>query len=199
MVLTLSAFTQTEDDFAVTLNRSGDGVVITKYKGKVAQVTIPSTIQGMPVREIGDSAFSEFISNVITHVVIPAGVTKIGDGAFSHAAKLVSVTISEGVTEIGRTSFMDCRALQTVVLPQSLITIGDFAFNGCATLREITLPASLKGIGAHAFSYCKALTTVTIPDSVESIYFGEAAFKGCSNLNLANQAALRRVGYRDNF
>ena len=88
-----AAFAQTEADFNVTMNDAGDGVVITKYTGRVAAVRIPATIQGMPVREIGKGAF---ISNsLITSVVIPQGVAIIGEDAFRGATKHVSVSIPE--------------------------------------------------------------------------------------------------------
>ena len=73
-------FAQTEADFNVTLTDDNTGVVITKYTGKAANVRIPATIQGMPVKEIGKQAFS---SSEITNIVIPEGVVKIQNGSFA--------------------------------------------------------------------------------------------------------------------
>ena len=228
LMLTATAFAQTEADFNVTLTADGTGVVITGYTGRTAQVRIPATIQGMPVRVIGEWAFARSNTNAtITSVVIPQGVTTIGRNAFAGAERLASVTIPEGVTEIGREAFAATTALTAITLPQSLTTLGDGAFMDGSGLRTITfpdsltsigdmmfwgfpsaltavtLPASIRYISASAFVGCSALTTVTIPASVERIEFGKgisgSSFSGCSSLNLASQAALRRVGYTGEF
>ena len=226
LMLAATAFAQTEADFNVTLTADSTGVVITGYTGRTVQVRIPATIQGMPVRVIGEGAFSRSnINTAITSVVIPQGVTTINRSAFSYADRLASVTIPEGVTEIGKEAFGGTAALTTITLPQSLTTLGDGAFAESG-LRSITLPASLTSIGdmmffsswsltaitlpasiryisVSAFVGCSSLATITIPASVERIEFGtgigRSAFSGCSGLNLASQAALRRVGYTGDF
>jgi len=53
-----TAFGQTAADFNVALTEDGKGVVITQYTGKAARVRIPSSIQNMPVKEIGPYAFN---------------------------------------------------------------------------------------------------------------------------------------------
>lgn len=45
-------------------------------------------------------------------VVIPDGVTSIGDSAFSYCIALTSVTIPEGVTSIGGWAFFQCARLK---------------------------------------------------------------------------------------
>jgi hypothetical protein len=58
LFVSAGVFAQTENDFEVTLTADSEGVVITKYTGRAAAtVTIPATIQDMPVREIGAYAF----------------------------------------------------------------------------------------------------------------------------------------------
>jgi hypothetical protein len=102
MTLCLTAFAQTESDFAVELTKDGEGVVITGYTGTVTAVRIPATIQGMPVREIGGSSRSgrylgAFQNSKTISVVIPEGVTIIRERSFSHdhpgGDKLIQVTL----------------------------------------------------------------------------------------------------------
>jgi len=95
---------------------------------------------------------------IAANVTIPAGVTAIGDHAFSLYSGLASVTIPEGVT-----------------------AIGDFAFAGCGGLTSVTIPASVTRIGDSAFAYCYNLPRVTIPPNIA--YIGFAAFGGCNNLS----------------
>jgi hypothetical protein len=182
--LTAAAFAQTEADFIVELTDDGAGVVIKKYTGKTAAVTIPATIQGMPVREIGGGAF---LQSGITSVIIPRGVTLIGGWAFRNCGKLAQVTLPAGLTFIGDEAFAYCGALRTIVLPDSVTGLGRsragggrggvFAGSG---LTSITLSRNLKIIQDATFVGCERLTSVVIPEGVTSI--GMAAFSGCSAL-----------------
>ena len=89
-----------------------------------------------------------------TNYVIPDGVIKIGDGAFSR-----------------------CESLINIVIPDSVTSIGDRAFSRCSSLISIAIPGSVTSIGVHAFEFCRALRSVMIPNSVTSI--GKLAFWDC--------------------
>ena len=54
--------------------------------------------------------------NSATHIVIPSGVTAIGDHAFSSHYKLVSIDIPDSVTRIGKNAFKET-GLKTVKVP----------------------------------------------------------------------------------
>jgi hypothetical protein len=68
-------------------------VTITRYTGPSGAVTIPSTIDGKPVTEIGNSAFKD---KGLTSVTIPDSVTTISFYAFA-SNPLTSVTIGANV------------------------------------------------------------------------------------------------------
>ena len=52
--------------------------------------------------------------NLVTDLVIPDGVTTIGDYAFSGCTSLTSVTIGNLVTSIGNSAFYNCTSLTTI-------------------------------------------------------------------------------------
>lgn len=54
-------------------------------------------------------------------MIIPEGVTTIGDAAFSGCSSITSVTIPEGVTDIETGSFATCSSLTNITLPSSLL------------------------------------------------------------------------------
>jgi len=113
-------------------------------------------------------------------VVIPEGVTSIGDYAFASCSGLTGITIPDSVTSIGNDAFSFCSDLTSVTIPGSVTTIGQNAFSGCASLTSITIPESVTDIGIYALSYCSSLTSVTIPTSVTKI--GQGMFRDCTSL-----------------
>ena len=117
---------------------------------------------------------------LITDLIIPDSVTRIGNYAFYGCSNLTSVTIPESVTYIGYQAFEDCSSLTSITIPDSVTSIGDRAFSGCSGLTSVTIPESVTSIGNDAFSGCSSLTSVTIPDGVTSI--GRWAFNDCNSL-----------------
>ena len=130
------------------------------------------------VTSIGDNAFYECTG--LTSVTIPSSVTSIGNEVFYYCTGLTSVTIGNSVTSIGQYAFAGCSGLTSVTIGNSVMSIGNAAFSGCVNLRSVTIPNSVTSIGINAFSGCIALTSVTIGTSVTSI--GAHAFNGCTDL-----------------
>ena len=116
----------------------------------------------------------------ITNLVIPEGVTNIGDYAFVYCSGLTSVTIPNSVISIGHGAFNACSGLTSVTIPNSVTSIANYAFSGCSSLTSITIPNSVTSIDASAFYGCSDLTSVTIGNGVTSI--GDSAFSNCSGL-----------------
>ncbi len=125
-------------------------------------------------------------------VVIPDGVTSIGDYAFSSCKNLKSITIPDSVTNIGDWAFHECTSLTSVIIPNSVTSIGENAFRGCESLASVTMGNSVTSIGDCAFYFCTSLTSVTIPDSVTSI--GSYAFYGTSLASVTIPKGVTTIG-----
>ena len=123
-------------DYTYVLLEDG-GARITGYDGEDAELTVPDELDGHPVREIGDDAFSSCVS--LTTITLPDSLTTIGDGAFYICVSLTTVTLPEGLTSIGEGAFAFCETLTTVTLPNGLTSIGDSAFSNCDAL-TLTVP-----------------------------------------------------------
>jgi hypothetical protein len=147
---------------------SGDLIILSQF-----------TVDNMTymVTEISDNSFRNCN---ITSVVIPFGVTSIGNYAFSSCIKLKFITIPDSVDSIGSSAFYYCSYLETITINGSITSIGANTYAGCSNLRNITLPDSVTSIGKNAFSYCSNLASITIPPNVTSI--GDSAFGFCARL-----------------
>ncbi|MBO5125436.1 MAG: leucine-rich repeat protein [Spirochaetaceae bacterium] len=132
------------------------------------------------VTSIGDYAFRG--CSGLTSVEIPASVTSIGSSAFSGCSGLTSVEIPASVISIGESAFINLSGLTSVIFGEDslLESIGGQAFSGCSGLSSVEIPACVTFIGYSAFMGCSGLTSVEIPASVTSIGF--QAFRECSKL-----------------
>ena len=148
--------------------------VLVKYHGTGGDVVIPRG-----VTSIGDNAFRNYYHYTLTSVTIPDGVTSIGDSAFSDCGQLTSVALPSGLISIGDSAFYNCYSLVSITLPGSVKSIGEAAFRGCR-FSSVTIPDGVTAIRDSAFYHCIYLASVTIPNSVKSI--GAGAFYNCLSL-----------------
>ncbi|EHJ02118.1 Ig domain protein group 2 domain protein [Clostridium sp. DL-VIII] len=102
---------------------------ITTYNGSDTQLIMPSTINGVPVTNIGKSSFKN-LSN-ITSIIIQGNVISIGDSAFQGCSKLSSIVIPNSITSIGDSAFWGCNNLTSITIPDSVKSIGNYAFVDC--------------------------------------------------------------------
>ena len=131
-------------------------------KGSTAgALTIPATINGYSVTSIGELAFY-YVGDIFTSVIIPEGVTTIGNSAFTDCDNLTSVTIPSSVTSIKEYAFCNCVNLTSVIIPEGVQSIGEKAFSRCKSLPSITIPASVTSIGQLAFQCCISLTSINV-------------------------------------
>lgn len=166
-------------DFEFILNNTA--VIVIRYKGTAADVTIPSRYKGKPVTMIDHAAFHN--NSAVTSVTIPDSVTAIPDDAFGFCSQLTNISIPNSVTFIGFSAFNSCTSLKSITLPSSLSTIQSYAFYNCGNLKTIRIPVSVTSIGNCAFDVCPSLMTVTYPGSKTQ---WDAITKGSNNDVLEN-------------
>ena len=156
-----------------------DGKTLVKYPSLKTDTsfTVPAG-----VTSIGDYAFSYGIN--LTDVILPDSVTSFGYAAFGLCINLVNVNIPESLTYIGDVAFVYCIYLTDITLPDGITSIGSGAFGYCASFTSITIPEGITSIGDETFSYCANLASITLPEGITSI--GEDAFSNCTNLASIN-------------
>ena len=129
------------------------------------------------VTEIGEGAFYD-AKNTLEKVVLPSSLMKIGKSAFERCEKLTEIDLPAHLTEIAENAFLCCKELASVKLNEGLESINN-AFSSCPALKEIKLPESLAN-GEFNFSYCTALEKVELPKGLTEI--PGLAFRDCSSL-----------------
>ena len=76
---------------------------------------------------------------------------ELGIYAFKGCSGLTSMIIPSGVTSIGDEAFYGCSGLTSLTIPSSVTSIGELAFEGCRGLTSMTIPSSVTSIGWGAF------------------------------------------------
>ena len=168
------------------------------YNDDFDTLTIPKTIDGLPVREIGAFAFSEcsFKNTILPEgleiihndaftecenlekINIPGTVQTIENGAFEYCHNLVQVDFNEGLQRIEGSAFYETK-LSHINFPDSLTFVGHCSFQR-TQLNSVKFGKGLKSIEYCAFDGCESLEKVTFEEGLE--FIGEYAFKANSSL-----------------
>lgn len=131
------------------------------------------------IKTVGERAF--YLCKGFTGLKLSASLTKIEERSFAHMYGLkTEVVIPEGVTEIGEGAF-SCSHMPSVRFPSTLKKIGKQAFCltfGLTNYSTITFPNGLEVIEDEAFDSCYFKNAVVLPASIKSI--GKKAFYGYS-------------------
>lgn len=136
-----------------------------------------------PANEIPEYAF---FKSPLTSIILPKGVSVIGDGAFAHSA-ITSIALPEGVRNLGNYAFYGCGDLASVSLPKTLATTGTGSFASCPRLNDVNLSlTALTKLPDRSFAGCSALSDIVLGSKVA--VFGSEVFEGTaiSALDLSN-------------
>ena len=119
------------------------------------------------------------IRRQVKTLILPDGLTSIGNFAFVRFWVTDPVVIPQSVTRIGMAAFNDCD-MSAVTIPDAVKAIEYGAFCSCDNLTEIAIPAGISELSEEVFASCSGLTSVEIPSNIKAI--GDKAFQGCTGL-----------------
>lgn len=180
----------------------GKGVEIVKCYMDGTILTIPETIEGLPVVSVGKNAFTSveaekvilpkylkrveeyaFKSAYVGEVVLNEGVEFIGQDAFSFG-KLKKINLPKSILDIESEAFAR-NEITEVVLPESLTILKDgiFEFNA---LTHVVIPKNVELIDSHAF-YGNAIKDVTFLGPVKEIKGSAFAYNEISHVDLPEE------------
>lgn len=165
------------DTFDYTVD-DGD-ITIDQYHGESALVRVPDKIEGLPVTKIGAYSFSGCDS--LKELQLPDSITEIGDCAFQ-SSNLEEVNIPASLERVGYRIFGGSKAEKSYLDEEYAVLNGHILYLYNGTSESVTLPESITSISGGAFSKenAKSVKEIDIPNCVT--FIGEAAFRGCENL-----------------
>ncbi|MBR2283655.1 MAG: leucine-rich repeat protein [Ruminococcus sp.] len=199
----------------LTYTAYSDHVTITACDQSAVSVTVPETIDGLPVTEIankafmycsslesltlpdsiesiGSYAFWECRKMVLTE--LPASLKALGHDAFYYCEGITALTIPAGVTEIEEAVFYSCHNLKTLKMSDNVVSVGPEAFRYCRKLESIAMSKNITYIGDLAFNDCQSLLSIDIPDTLSGL--GYHAFLECpAELTLPDRV---KTGFQSN-
>lgn len=149
-------------------NKGGQITSATPFSAYSAAIdNIPSGGGGDGIlKSVSESDFTgttfSAVTSYITAVIIPNGVTTIGNSAFSSLKLLSSVNIPEGVTSIPYGCFLGCSSLTSITIPDSVTSFGNYSFSGCSNMLSATLGSGITDITYDSFASCVSLLSFTI-------------------------------------
>ncbi|MDE7202639.1 MAG: leucine-rich repeat domain-containing protein [Lachnospiraceae bacterium] len=180
-------------------------LMITHYKGKETEVTVPQKIGKGIVTTIDVNVFRGSWVNFyltwdqihqhrkITKITMPGTIQSIGRSAFADMWALEEINIPDSIQEIGESAFNGCKALQSILIPGTVQKIDEYTFSECKSLKSITIPGTVEKIGRYAFANCDQLEEVCICEGVREI--DQYAFRGCASLKtLTIPGTVEKIG-----
>ena len=122
------------------------------------------------VKTIGEGAFSK--ASAIKTISLNDGISNLGNDVFSGCTSLTDITIPNSVTKIGTSIFSGCSSLESVIISNGISELPNYTFSGCASLGSIEIPANILTIGDRVFNGCSALEDVIIADRNTTLVLG---------------------------
>ena len=144
-------------------------------------IVIPSEYENLPVKAIGEKAFSEKTN--VQSISIPNTINTIGTRAFYGCTGLTEITIPASVTSIGTQIFYKSN-IETVYYNSTyasednpFLNVKNVIFGGryipsymlynCTSVQNVTIENSVTYIGGHAFINCSSLTKVNYTGTID--------------------------------
>lgn len=119
-------------------------------------IKIPRSIKGVPVRNLGEGAFSD--KENVRGFKLPNTLRHIGAGCFYGCGAIKKIDIPTSVKYIGESAFAECCSLEKLELPEGVMQLDDKVFYGCTELKEVYLPSSIRQMGNDIFDNCDSVT-----------------------------------------
>ena len=119
------------------------------------------------------------VEDQINKLVLPSGLTGIGEYNFAYFSALTFLKIPDGVAILKESAFEGCYALETVEIPSSTAIIEDYVFYYCYSLKTVynlaTVPQSINATVFDGVDISKC--TLYVPQGCKAAYEAAPVWK----------------------
>lgn len=162
--------------------QAGGAVVQRLLQPDADQVRVAPMWRGATVRRIADRAMER---GRMSRLILPEGLTEIGDYAFYRCDRLPAVSLPGDLRALGSGAFCGS-GLKKVRVPAGVKRIARMCFSGCESLAGVEFAEGVEYIEERAFADCPKLRQVRIPASV--VHIARRAFDpGCELIVLSQK------------
>ena len=124
-------------------------------------------------------------------IVIPEGITRIGNHAFENYRYITSVSFPHDMEYIGDYAFSGCLGLSGVSFAGDVAAFGNHTFSGCENITNIDLGNDLTKTGYYMFADGCTIQKLVIPSNVKQIDNG--SFARCDVKELVISEGVERI------
>ncbi len=177
-------------NFVYTISNNETAILL-GYKGSRKILSLPATLDGYKVTSIAERAFIN--QPTLKSVIIPPGITNIGNAAFAACANLNSIEVdpeNPSYTSVDGVLFskdlktlIQCPASKKGVynIPSGTEILDANSFLFCQKLQLISIPEGVTYIGNNAFE-STLIPYIEFPESLNAL--GHNIFLSCDNLKI---------------
>lgn len=131
---------QGENEMRLYYRAHAEEVTLLRCETADRIVRLPNSIDGKPVRVLGDYALAARTPHALGDEVLCVRITCGGAQDIVH----------------------DVQAIEQIILPQDLRVIGSYAFYQCTRLLQLTLTDSVREVGGDCFMNCRSIAEIDL-------------------------------------
>lgn len=146
---------------------------IDNCKREIENVTIPSEIDGLPVKALGSDIFNE--SEKVVEIICPDSIESIGSCAFRLLPNLKRVVFPANVATFSASWLQHCESIEEIVLPGMLDEISSAVFDN-PSLKSLHVGRAVYGVKLGACEKTRLETLVVNPANPFLFCDGDALY-----------------------
>jgi len=147
-----------------------DDALLEEYRANFSVNEQTAIIGVSEMYTINDGVLTSY-NGPTNYVVVPHGVTTIGENVFENYSTMVGLTLSNTVEVVDNYAFKGCVSLERLNLGRNLVYLGDEAFANCYNLKDVRVDQVAPiALGKNVFKNCHEDMVIFVPENTIAAY-----------------------------